>query len=215
MLSVKPDVDTTQIHRSRWETAPTRYPIAVAIFATLLLVAGCQSPSTPNPTAVPLPTNTPDPYVEWTEFLDPWGRFSVRYPPEWHVYPAASQEVGYATTISSVIMGPADEPPGEFSPAQDEIAIWFTFDLTGGTVVTDLMSWAEDRQHPGGAVVQRTPETIAGASAVVEILELHSGQQAKFVHFITPNGVLSVIGQPWGNPHSASFDLLLSTIAFQ
>jgi hypothetical protein len=181
-----------------------------------LLIAGCQSPTSPPlPTQIPTPTSTPDPYVEWTEFIDPWGRFSVRYPPEWQLYPAASQEVGYATTISSVSMGTTEEPAVEFNPPQDGFAIWFTFDLGGGTVVPDLMSWAEDRLHPGGVVLQRDQATIAGVSAVVEIFEHNSGQQAKIVHFMTPNGVLSVIGQPWGNPHSDSFDLLLSTIAFQ
>lgn len=196
--------------------APRAILFAVSTLTAFSLVTACQSPTAPPlPTQIPAPTSTPDPYVEWTEFVDPFGRFSVRYPPEWHLYPAASQEIGYATTISSMNMGTTEEPAGEFNPPQDGFAIWFTFDLGGGTVVSDLMSWAEDRFHPGGDVIQRDQATIAGASAVVEILELHSGQQAKIVHFVTAEGVLSVIGQPWGNPNSASFDLLLSTIAFQ
>ena len=71
----------------------------LVLFIVQLIMAGCQSNPTPSPTDIPPPTNTPDPNVDWTEFVDPWGRYSVRYPPDWHLFPAVLDTTGYATTI--------------------------------------------------------------------------------------------------------------------
>lgn len=181
----------------------------------LLILAACGPPPTPNPTDIPPPTATPDPNVDWPEFVDPWGRYSVHYPPDWHAFPAVLETPGYASTISTINIGAASEPSREVDVSGNEFAIWFTFSRADAIEGMDLMVWVEGRLHPGGDVVQRTQETVAGAPAVIEILRLHHGQRAKIVHFSTSNGILSIFGQPWGNPESELFDLLLTTVSFQ
>jgi hypothetical protein len=180
-----------------------------------LVIAGCQSRPTPSPTNIPPPTVTPDPYSGWLDFVDPWSRYSVRYPPEWYVFPAPLESAGYATTISTVDIGAAEEPSREFDVPQDGLLIWFTISSLDSAQGLGLEAWAETRFHPGGNVVERSEETIAGMIAVVELFDLYNGQRAKVVHFSTARGILSIFGQPWGNSHSESFDLLVRSVSFQ
>jgi len=187
---------------------------ALILLALQLLVASCQS-STPVPTEIPAPTNTPDPNTKWVEFTDPWGRYSLRYPPDWHLFPAISEEVGYPTTISTVNLAEAEEPSREVDVSPDEFYIWFTLNSTDAVDEMNLLAWTETLLHPGGNVVERTEELIASKLAVVELFDSHNGQRAKVVYFSTSSGVLTVFGQPWGNPKSELFDLLLTTMSFQ
>jgi hypothetical protein len=180
-----------------------------------LTIAGCGSTPTQRPTDVPPPTATPDPYIGWLDFVDPWSRYSVRYPPGWYLFPAPFDSAGYATTISTVDIGAEEEPSRELDVPQDELLIWFSFsglDLSEGM---GLEAWAESHFHPGGNVVERVEETIAGVPAVVELIDLYNGQRAKIVHFSTASGILSIFGQPWGNSQSELFDLLVRTVSFQ
>lgn len=187
---------------------------AVLILLTLqLLVAGCQS-STPVPTVIPAPTNTPDPNTEWMEFTDPWGRYSLRYPPNWYLFSATSDGPGYATSIFSINIAESEEPSREVDVSPDEFYIWFTMNSTVVIDEMNLLTWTEMLLHPGGNVVERTQELIAGKLAVVELFDSHMGQHAKVVYFSTSSGVLTVYGQPWGNPNSELFDLLLTTMSF-
>jgi hypothetical protein len=180
-----------------------------------LTIAGCGSTPTQHPTDVPPPTATPDPNIYWPEFVDPWSRFSVHYPPDWHPFPAVFEDTGYATTISTINLGASGEPSHEVDLSLDDFAVWFTFDRADAVEGANLMAWVEARFHPGGIVLERTQESVSGASAVVEVLELHNGQHAKIVHYSTSKGVLSIFGQPWGNSQSGLFDLLLTTVTFQ
>jgi hypothetical protein len=186
----------------------------LVLFIVQLIMAGCQSDPTPSPTDIPSPTNTPDPNVDWTEFVDPWGRYSVRFPPDWHLFPAVLDTTGYATTISTINLSDSGEPSREVEVIKDEFYIWFTVSGLETTAEVNLMGWALTRLHPGGSVTERTEETIAGMPAVVELIELHNGQRAKIVHFSTSSGILSIFAQPLGNPESELFDLLLTTISF-
>ncbi len=188
--------------------------VALVLFIVQLIIAGCQSNPTPNPTGIPPPTNTPDPNVDWTEFVDPWGRYSVRSPPDWHLFPTVLDTTGYATTISTMNLADAGEPSREVEVIQDEFYIWFTVSNLETTAEVNLMGWVLTRLHPGGTITERTEETIAGMPAVVELIELHNGQRAKIVHFSTSSGILSIFAQPLGNPESELFDLLLTTISF-
>jgi hypothetical protein len=146
-------------------------------------------------------------------FADPWGRYSVHYPSTWHTYPAGSDATGYATTITTIDLTTSGEPSREIDVTPDQFAIWFTFDTTDTGV--NLISWLEGRLHPGGFVIQRTEETVAGSPAVVELLDLQNGQQAKIIHFSTSSGVLSIFAQPMGTPNAELFELLLTTVSFQ
>lgn len=188
--------------------------VPIILLIVLLFIVGCQSEPTPSPTDIPLPTNTPDPNVDWTEFVDPWGRYSVRYPPDWHLFPAVLDTTGYATTISTMNLADAGEPSREVEVLPDEFYIWFTVSNLETTADVNLMGWVLTRLHPGGSVTERTEETIAGMPAVVELIELHNGQRAKIVHFSSSSGILSIFAQPLGNPESELFDLLLTTISF-
>jgi hypothetical protein len=186
--------------------------IALVTLILLLLLAACGPPPTPSATDIPPPTNTPDPN-NWPVFADPWGRYSVHYPSTWHTYPAGSDATGYATTITTIDLTTSGEPSREIDVTPDQFAIWFTFDTTDTGV--NLISWLEGRLHPGGFVIQRTEETVAGSPAVVELLDLQNGQQAKIIHFSTSSGVLSIFAQPMGTPNAELFELLLTTVSFQ
>lgn len=192
-----------------------RYTATTILLSLILLMvlAACKPPATPSATDIPPPTNTPNPSVDWPEFTDPWGRFSLHYPPSWHTYPAAFESAGYATTITTIDLETSGEPSREIDVSPDDFAIWITFDVASAGV--DLMPWLEGRIHPGGNIIQRTQETIAGKPAAVEMLDLYNGQRAKIVHFSTANGVLSIFAQPMGSLHAEVFDLLLSTVSFQ
>lgn len=188
---------------------------ALLLLILQLAIAGCQSSPTPMPTNIPPPTVTPDPYIGWFEFVDPWSRYSVRYPPEWYVFPAPFESAGYATTISTVDIGAAEEPSREFDVPQEELLIWFTLSSLDSAQGSELLAWAEARFHPGGFVVERSEETIAGMDAIVELIDLYNGQRAKVVHFSTASGILTIFGQPWGDSQSELFDLLVRTVSFQ
>jgi hypothetical protein len=116
--------------------------------------------------------------------------------------------------ISTNDLGAVSEPSREVDVSEEEFVIWFSMSTPDPSVEVNLVAWVEAQLHPGGIVVQRSEETVAGAPAIVEVLDLFNNQQAKLVHFSTSNGILTIFGQPWGNAMSDSFDLLLSTVAF-
>lgn len=167
---------------------------------------------TPVPTNTPLPINTPDPTAGWLEYLDPQGRFSIKYPPNWFLLEPPSDDLGYATRVTSIDLTHYEGPNRHGEVLNSEFYVWIGRESIGPISGTELSSWVEENPPSDGSVLQMKMISLAGKMAVQRDVKVFAGHTVREFFFATSEGVLVIAGEPLESPKAKVFDAVLSTV---
>ena len=182
---------------------------AVAFF---LLPKQPESPLATYPQTMATPTSTHDQLGNWKEFQDPFGRFTVRYPPDWFVTPATENLVGKPTFISSFDLDRFTGKSGEIVVPEGEFLISIGLESDERVPADDLAKWAEERYSQLVEIDSIAATSIAGGQGVELTTSLSEAFPSRSVFLTSSRGVLFVSGRPISSPQVEILKLLLSTI---
>ncbi len=164
-------------------------------------------------TLVPEPA-IPSSTTDWRLFKDPFGRYSLKYPPTWFVRESQSESPGFASAsyISSFDLSPQfEDQPGEVVVPQGEFLITLEF-VPDDVGEARLEGWVRANDSGIGRTIEIYTTALGETAAVVQVVEFGPGDTAKLVYLTAPGGVLVVSGEPIESPNAEVLDLLLSTL---
>lgn len=190
-----------------------------AILAIAVVFLGRETAPKVTPTATDrptqtlvIPTATPDQTAGWKTFQDPFGRYSVKYPPDWFVRPAEEELPGKPSYITTFDLAPLFEgPPGQIVVPEGEFMV--ALEVWPDMVTeTKLLEWAVE--HDSGILknLGRETLTLGNRTVVVQMFETPTELAMKSFLFATPNGVLILRGEPMESDQASLFDIVASTL---
>ena len=158
------------------------------------------------------PIPTPDLTAGWLEYLDPQGRFSIKYPPNWFLLEPPSGGLGYATRITSIDLTQYEGPDRHGEVLNSEFYVWIGRESTEPISGTELSSWVEENPPSDGNVLQMKMISLAGKMAVQRDVKVFAGHTIRELFFATSEGVFAIAGEPLESPKADVFDAVLSTL---
>lgn len=200
--------------------------LGVALAGIFYLIIRSQSPAIPVSTGIlsptqapgatatldPAPTSTPAQTTGWNRYIDPYGRYTIKYPPNWFLLEPPSDDLGYATRITSIDLTQYEGPPSHGEVLDSEFYVWIGRESTEPISGTELSSWVEENPPSDGNVQQMKMISLAGKMAVQRDVKVFSGHTVREFFFATSEGVLVIAGEPLESPKASVFDAVLSNI---
>ena len=182
---------------------PIWHPITPSPTASLF-------PIVPTPTSKPLPpTNTPEPAEGWSKHDDQALQFSIRYPPEWFLYPASSEDSAAHTILTNfdLIGAEPDETGSIYLAGGIRVEVGEHPSLYDET--ESLTEWAKENFFGEGDKIEAESDVINGEIAGKR-LEFLDGSGIRWIALLYPRdrSVLILLAGPAGN----DVELVLSTL---
>lgn len=157
-------------------------------------------------------TDTPYPTDGWAQYNDPVLEFSINYPSEWFLYPAATEGYAKTTILSSFDLQAAAPTEGKLEPG--EIRFGFSRSYAALETVQEQAERIEENYlHPSAKVTSRREVLIDGYSGILFDFELFDQREVSI--FIQHEGELffiNVIGIDVTT--IALFEEIIATIQF-
>ena len=169
--------------------------------------------STKLPTETSEPTETPDPVAGWHTLDAPNFEVSLKYPANWSIYPAVSDEVGQATLLTSdkdLEFSGSIDTEIEYRPA--DFYVWLVIDTSELVPTTRMPDWISGLDIPNGQRLGIETLTLADYQVISSTIRLSSGLTFQSIYFTSIKGVIEISGGPLESEKVLNWYTMLQTI---